>query len=69
MHEKGPGKTGAFDITALARKNLNRRVGKANEARECAPDGVPTKTLRHGVSLVLRWARREERLLPTLVLA
>jgi hypothetical protein len=32
-------------------------VGKANEARECAPDGVPTNN--HHMFETRRWARRK----------
>jgi hypothetical protein len=31
---------------------LDRRVGKANGARECAPDGVPTIQSRIGIKMV-----------------
>jgi hypothetical protein len=41
-------------------KWADRRVGKANGSRECAPDGVPTMEAAHR----RWWARREGRLCP-----
>jgi hypothetical protein len=38
-------------ITAIT--TSNRGVGKANGSRECAPDGVPTKTFQHKRLFVL----------------